>query len=262
MLARLLASLLLLATVTSCKRKHVPVDRVPELAYPSCGGAPLPEGEVLAEGFLRAGVYSVERLLTERYTLRRRGCLHTLTVRHETPLATDVEVVYDENLTALRVWKRITIPNQRGGAVADVRRYELRTPEVTITRSNNGVRSYEILRGDRPTVVLGPGRGLLTAWIRRARLAVGGRVREVVLDMRDPVEVIRLATLRREPDQYVPEFRRTLRVYTFYGRESVFADEHDAVVGDLAGLRLDSVVTTPAPPPQPMYSPPDPVHTP
>ncbi len=235
---------------------------MPVLAYPTCGDAPLPDGEVLASEFLRAGMYSVERLLTERYSLRRRDCLYTLTVRQESPLATDVEVVYDRNLVPLRVWKRLTFPGGRSGSVADIRRYELRTPEVTITRAYQNVRSYEILRGDRPTVVLGPGRGLLTAWLRRAHLGVGERVREVVLDMRDPVEVIRLATLRREPDQYVPEYRRTLRVYTYYGRESVFADERDSVVGDLAGLRLDAVVTTPAPPPQPMYAEPDPVHTP
>lgn len=258
--ALLLLGPLLLAS--ACRRKHVAVDHVPQLPYPSCGDAPLPDGEVLAEGYLRAGPYSVEHQLTERFSLRHRACLYTLTVHEESPLVTDVEVVYDERLVPLRAWKRHSIPTSRGGSVADTRRYELRTPEVTITRSMGRTRSYEILRGDRPTVVLGPGRGLLTAWLRRAHLGVGERVREVVLDVREPVEVIRLATLRREPDQRVEGFARPLRVYTFYGRESVFADESDAVVGDLAGLRSDSVLTSPAPPPQPTYGAPDPVHTP
>jgi hypothetical protein len=53
-----------------------------------------------------------------------------------------------------------------------------------------------------------------------------------------------------------------VRVYTIYGRESVFADESDAVLGDLAGLRPHEFAGTPEPPPMPMYGTPDPVHTP
>ncbi len=30
---------------------------------------------------------------------------------------------------------------------------------------------------------------------------------------------------------------RTVRVYTFFGKETVFADDNDVVIGDLAGMR-------------------------
>lgn len=259
-LVALLAALL----AGACRRKHVPVGSVPQLRYPDCGRGPLPEGELLAEGHLRSGPFSVEQLITERFALRRRDCLHTVTVRQEWPLnVADLEVVYDSSWLPLRAWKRMTLPGvRRADGMADIRRYELRTPSITITRLHYGVRSYEVLRGERPTVVLGPGRGLLTAWIRRAHLAVGGRVREVALDIREPIEAVRQVTLRREPDQRVAEYGRALRVYTVYGRESVFADERDVVVGDLAGLRQDAVLRTPAPPALPRYGAPDPVHTP
>jgi hypothetical protein len=53
-----------------------------------------------------------------------------------------------------------------------------------------------------------------------------------------------------------------VRVYTFYGRESVFVDERGMVVGDLMGLRADRAVKAPPPPALPMYGTPDPVGTP
>lgn len=261
--AALVALLAALASA-GCRRKHIPVSSVPQLPYPQCGHGALPPGEVLAEGRLRSGDFSVEQLIREHFTLRRRDCLYTMTVRQEWPLnVSDVEVVYDASWLPLRAWKRMTLPGvHRSDGLADIRRYELRTPTITITRSSNGVRSYEELRGERPTVVLGPGRGLLTAWIRRAHLSVGGRVREVALDVRESLEVVRAVTLRREPDQYMAEYGRSLRVYTVYGRESVFADDQDVVVGDVAGLRADAVLRTPAPPPLPLYGEPDPVNTP
>lgn len=261
-LALALASLLALG---ACRRKHVPVASVPELPYPACGEAPLPAGEVLAAGNLRAGPTAVEQSVVERFELRRRACLHVLTARQEWPLnVSDVEVVYDAALLPLRAWKRMTLPGVHSAdGNADIRRYELRTPEVSITRRvAGGARTFELLRGQRPTVVIGPGRGLFTAWIRRAHLAPGGAVREYALDMREMVEVIRAVTLRRDPDQYVPALGRVVRVYTVYGRESVYADEHDTVLGDLAGMLPAERVATPAPTPMPLYGEPDPVHTP
>ena len=53
-----------------------------------------------------------------------------------------------------------------------------------------------------------------------------------------------------------------MRVYTFFGRETVFADEHDVVIGDLAGMRPSDSLTTPEPDALPEYGGPDPVHTP
>ena len=134
--------------------------------------------------------------------------------------------------------------------------------QVTVSVAVGAFKFTAIAFGARTWREGGPGRGLITAWIRRAHLPVGGRVREVVLDIRESLEVVRQVTLRREPDQYVAEYGRALRVYTVYGRESVFADEHDTVVGDLAGLRADAVLRTPAPPALPLYGAPDPVNTP
>ncbi len=263
-LPRALLVALALAAV-ACKRKHVPVASVPELPYPSCGGAALPAGELVAEGSLRAGPDHNEPSVVERFEMRRRDCLYVLTARQEwARMSSDVEVVYDRDLVPLRAWKRMTIPGvSRADGNADIRRYELRTPEVTITRRvAGGARTYEVLRGERPTVIIGPGRGTLTPWLRRARLAVGGAVREQALDMRELLETLRPVTLRRDPDLYVPALGRTVRVYTVYGRESVYADEHDTVLGDLAGMLPSDRVHTPAPRPMPMYGAPDPLHTP
>jgi hypothetical protein len=248
-----------------CKRKHVPVASVPELPYPSCDGGALPPGELLASGSLRAGPNANEPTVVERFELRQRDCLVVLTGRQEwLRQSTDVEVVYDRDLLPLRAWKRMTIPGvTRADGNADIRRYELRGPEVTITRRvAGGARTYEILRGERPTVVLGPGRGTLTPWLRRARLQPGGAVREHVLDMRELLETLRPVTLRRDPDLYVAALGRTVRVYTVYGRESVFADEHDTVIGDLGGMLPSDRVSAPAPAPMPLYGVPDPLHTP
>lgn len=260
-----LRALLLVAALAACRRRHVAVASVPELPYPSCDGAPLPVGRAVASGHLRAGPNAVEQTVVERYELRERGCAFTLTARQEWPLnVSDIEVVYDRALLPLRAWKRMTLPGvSRADGQADIRRYELRTPEVTIARRvASGPRTYEVLRGQRPTVVIGPGRGLLTAWLRRARLPVGGAVREYALDMREMLEVIRPVTLRREADQYVAGLGRVARAYTIYGRECVYADESDAVLGDLGGMLPADRVRTPAPAPMPRYGDPDPEHTP
>ncbi|MEZ4407305.1 MAG: hypothetical protein R3A52_12620 [Polyangiales bacterium] len=111
-----------LAPLAGCKRKHVSVDRAPELPYPSCDGA-LGEGEVLARGHLRAGPLSVERNVVERFELRARDCLRVMTVRQEWPLNTsDLEVVYDAELRPLRAWKRMALPG--ASTPPDIRRYE------------------------------------------------------------------------------------------------------------------------------------------
>ncbi len=64
--------------------------------------------------------------------------------------------MYDAAGLPLRVWKRMTIPGvARPDGMADIRRYELRTPEVTIKhRSADGNISFEMLRGPRPHVVM------------------------------------------------------------------------------------------------------------
>ena len=88
---------LALACIPGCKRKHVPVDAVPELGYPVCGDGGSDEpGTVEADGRLRAGPLSAEKNVVETYSLRRTSCGYTFRSRQEWPLAiADVEVRYD-----------------------------------------------------------------------------------------------------------------------------------------------------------------------
>ncbi len=262
-LAVCLAALVLAAGCERFKRKHIPVDQVPELGYPTCDGKPPPPGELLASEHLRSGPVHPDKQVVERYAIKQRGCLVAVEVRQEWPLGTsDVEVLYDAQLSPLRVWKRMTLPGiERAGERADIRRYELRSDPVTIKiREMEGALAFEKLLGGRPKVVIGPGRGLLSMWIRRAKLKVGEKLRELALDVRG-LEKIEPVTLLREADMRHPELG-PVRVYTFYGRETVFVDERDMVVGDLMGLRPDRVLKTPPPPALPRYGAPDPVHTP
>lgn len=255
-------ALCLFFSLTSCRRKHVPVASAPELPYPTCdAGAEAPR----YERTLRAAPTALDPEVVERFSLSSRGCVTAFTSRQDWHMnVSEVEVLYDPRGVPLRAWKRMTIPGaRRGEGAADVRRYELRTPEVIITRRESAApRHFEILRGPRPSVVIGPGRGLLTVWIQRANLRAGERVRENALDMRELVERIRPVTLRREPDMTPTGFRRPVRVYTVYGRETVFTDEHNVVVGDLGGMRASELFSTPIPAPLPVPNPPDPVNTP
>ncbi len=83
---------------------------------------------------------------------------------------------------------------------------------------------------------------------------MGGKTQELVLDFRDMIES--LEDGRRwsgTPDQFEPTLGKTVRVYTFFGKETVFADEDDVVIGDLAGMRPSDSLTTPEPPPLPTF---------
>ncbi len=97
-------------------------------------------------------------------------------------------------------------------------------------------------------------------WIKRAKLEVGQKVRELAIDVR-ALEKIELVTLRRE-DDLVHDVLGPVRVYTFYGREAVFTDQNDVVIGDLAGMLPDRLNPLPAPVPVPLYGEIDPVNTP
>jgi hypothetical protein len=253
----------------------VPVDAVPELGYPSCGDESAPEAvHAVASGHLRSGPYSHESNVVERFELLRTACGYTLRSRQEWPLdISDVEVRYDEALRPLWAWKRMTLAGStRDDGNADVRRYELRTGEVFIKRrAASGELALEKLlpggrikvpEGARVGAVVGPGRGVITAWLKRAKLPVGGKTRELVLDFRDMFETLEMATLERNPDRVEPPPGKTLRVYTFFGRETVFADDDDVVVGDLAGMRQSASLSTPEPEALPTYGGADPVRTP
>jgi hypothetical protein len=257
-----------------CRRKHVPVDTVPELGYPACGDAGDDRGAAVADGHIRAGPTSAESNVVERFELRRTACGYTLRSRQEWPLAiADVEVRYDADLTPLWAWKRLTMAGSpRPDGNADIRRYELRTGEVFIKRRDPAgeLTLQKLLPGGRASIppgakveaIVGPGRGTITPWLRRAHLPEGGKTRALVLDFRDMVEAVEEATLERSPDQVEAGYGGKVRVYTFFGRETVFADEHDVVIGDLAGMRPSDSLTTPEPAALPEYGGPDPVHTP
>jgi len=260
---------------TGCHRKHVPVEAAPELGYPACGDAGTDEhGTTVARGNLRSGPLSNEQNVVERFELDRTACGYTYRARQEWPLdISDVEIRYDVSLTPIWAWKRMTIAgSQRADGNADIRRYEMRTGNVFIKRREADGRTTmeKLLPGGRMTApqgarvgaVIAPGRGSITAWLKRARLPVGGKTEELVLDFRPMVESLEVGTLQRQADQFESDYGKNVRVYTFFGRETVFADESDVVIGDLAGMRPADLVKTPEPEPLPTYGGADPVHTP
>ncbi|MDP9034265.1 MAG: hypothetical protein M3O50_05625 [Myxococcota bacterium] len=242
------------------------MDTSPELGYPACGEAGADDpGEAVARGSIRSGPSSQEKNVVERFELRRTRCGYVFRSRQEWPLdISDVEVRYDASLTPIWGWKRMTIAAaNRPDGNADLRRYELRTGEVFIKRRDAAgeVTLQKLLPGGRIKVpegarvgaVVGPGRGVITAWLKRARLAVGAKTHEEVLDFRDMLETLEVAALERNADEFEPSLGRKVRVYTFYGRETVFADEDDVVLGDLAGMRPTDSMATPEPDPLPTY---------
>jgi hypothetical protein len=229
---------------------------------------------LVGSGHLRAGPLSHEKDVVERFELRRTACGYTFRSRQEWPLEiSDVEVRYDGALTPIWAWKRMTIAgSKREDGNADIRRYELRSGDVFIKRRDAQDQLFlerlapggriTVPEGTRVGAVVAPGRGVLTPWLLRAHLPVGGKVRELVLDFRELVETLEMAALERGPDLYEPTLGRAVRVYTFFGRDTVFADEHDVVIGDLAGMRPSDSLSTPEPEPLPTYGGADPVHTP
>jgi hypothetical protein len=269
---------LLVLLCAGCRRKHVPVEAGPELGYPACGDAGAAgagdAGVEVARGHVRAGPLSNEKNVSERFDLRRTACGYTFQSRQEWPLAiADVEVHYDVTLSPIWAWKRMTIAgSRRPDGNAEIRRYELRTGEVFIKRRDaEGVVSFEkllpggrvpVLPGVRVGAVVGPGRGVITAWLKKEKLPVGGKTSELVLDFRDMVESLEVGTLERFPDLVEPSLGGRVRVYTFFGKETVFANDDDVVIGDLAGMRPSDLLQTPEPPPLPAYGGPDPEHTP
>ncbi len=269
--ARVALALVWAGFASACSRRHLPVGTSPELGYPACADAGADDvGESLARRSIRSGPLSHERNVVERFELRRTRCGYVFRSRQEWPLdISDVEVRYDANLAPVWAWKRMTIAgSKRPDGNADIRRYELRTGEVFIKhRDAEGEVTLErLLPGGRMKVpdearvgaVVGPGRGVITVWLKRARLSVGEKRRDEVVDFRDMLETLEVAALERNADQFEPSLGRTVRVYTFYGRETVFADDEDVVVGDLAGMRPSDALSTPEPEPLPTYGGADP----
>lgn len=268
-------------TGVGCKRKHIPADTIEELGYPTCpatsasaapvgsnaaGASPLPTAAstLIAEGDLRSGKNDTRGMVVEHYRIERRDCLIVATVRQEWPhQIADVEAVFDAEGLPLRVWRRWTNPlSRRPDGNADLKRFDFRTPTVSAKhQADTGVVDFEHIHGPRPRALIGSGHGLLTVWIQRAKLEVGQKLRESAFDFRG-VETAKEVTLFRQPDRFEESLGRTVRVYTIYGREAVFTDEHNVVIGDLAGLVPWDKSTIPAPPPMPTFQPPDPRGTP
>jgi hypothetical protein len=268
----------LLVALPACKRQHFAIDTATDLGYPTCplssgGAAPAPPGSaapsgapvVLVERTLRSGDLDTREPIVERFRIEKRGCLWAAVTRQEWPMQiADVEVLFDEALLPVRIWRRLTIPgSRRPDGNADFKRFEFRLPTLTTKhRDDKGHVDFEELRSKAPArAVIGPGRGILSLWARRARLEPGQKVREPVLDFRG-VEKISDITLARGPDKYLDWYGKPARVYTFLGRETFFADENDTVIGDLAGLMLADKSPSPTPRPLSTFEPPDPIHTP
>ena len=271
----LLLTLGLVVLVTSgaaCKRKHIPVPSVSELGYPTCpassasAAAPAGSGSavpavLLAQGDLRSGPNDTRSPIVERFRIERRDCLIVATIRQEWPhQIADVEAVFDLDGSPLRVWRRWTNPlSRRPDGNADYKRFDFRTPFITAKhKADTGVVDFEEIHGPRPKALIGSGHGLLTLWIQRAKLQVGQKLREPAFDFRG-VEVSKDVTLMRHPDKDEKTLGRKVRVYTFYGREGVFTDENDVVVGDVAGLVPTGLSPLPIPRPMPVFGVIDPV---
>ena len=153
--------------------------------------------------------------------------------------------------------------SRRPDGTPDFKVFDLRTPEIVIKhKADDGKLDFELLRFPRkPEALVGPGRGAITAWLWQAKLAPGEKTHSITLDFRG-VEKVERAALERGPDVFVPNLGRTARVYTYFGKETVYADEHDVVIGDLAGLVPEAAAKGPRPPPMARFEPIDPVGTP
>jgi hypothetical protein len=284
----------LLVALPACQRQHYAIDTANDLGYPTCplssgsppaaspgasaappaaspGASAAPPAAsgtapvVLVERTLRSGDLDTREPIVERYRIEKRGCLWAVVTRQEWPMQiADVEVLFDEALAPVRIWKRLTIPgSKRPDGNADFKRFEFRLPVLTTKhRDEKGRVDFEELRSKAPArAVIGPGRGIMSIWARRAHLEQNQKVREPVLDFRG-VEKVSDITLARGPDKFLDWYGKPARVYTFLGRETFFADENDTVIGDLAGLMMADKSPTPVPRPLSTFEPPDPVHTP
>jgi len=236
-----------------CRGEPVAAAPTPTLPpYPVC---PEPTSDspavVEAEGTLRPGPYLRERRILEDYQVSRRGCHRVTTVRRLSPIdVVDVEVVYDlETGRPLRAWRRTALRQAPDRPTFDVFDFQ-GEPGVHLRRLADGTVERRALDGPAPTAVVGPGRGILTVWIRDAGLAVGERDRRVVLDLTGAGELDDEGTLWRAPNRTEAPLG-TVEVYRVYGRDAVFTSADGRVVGDLAGLRRAADVDAPPVEPPP-----------
>ncbi len=246
------AALLCLATLASCV--EMPRERVRSLAdrgYPTCAEGAAAAQVDPVERELRAGPGTTEQSVVETFSLAAAGCHVVYTGHEEWAMgALDLDIVFDADRRPLRAYRRSTAPGpQSPDARTDVRVFDLRGPHVELTRrAPLGEIEWLVYRAPSPGVIIATGRGALTPWIQRSHLAVGGRVRESALDIRESIEIIRDVTLHREDDRDDSRIGH-VRVYTIYGREPVYTDDHDVVIGDMMGLVPSNLVDRPRDPP-------------
>jgi hypothetical protein len=238
------------------------VDSLPDRGYPNCNDGASDVAHESVERVLRAGPVMTEQSVVETFSFASRACHYVYTGREDWALgATELEIVFDADRRPLRAYKRSTAPGpQPPAARTDVRVFDLRGPHVELTRRRPlGQIERLVYRAPTPSVIIATGRGALTPWIQRAHLAVGGRTRESALDIREDIEIIRDVTLHREEDRDDARLGH-VRVYTIYGREPVFTDDHDLVIGDMMGLVLADMVDRPRDPPVVTDGPANPQH--
>ncbi len=220
--------------------QHVEATQIPELGYPRCDIASdeNPTKRVY-EGLLQSGASMTQQHIVEHYKVWRNRCFTRIELTQSWPLnVTYVEAFFDPQGRPLWVWKQQSIPGvDEARAKPDIRRYDLRTQPITLKhRDTRGKLHRKRIRGPKPKALIGPGRGLLSAWIQQAQLEVGDKKRVPVLDVRG-LELIKKVTLKREPNRRLDQHPKPLRVYTIYGREAVFTNANNWVIGDLQGLR-------------------------
>jgi hypothetical protein len=222
---------------------------------------------VLVDIHLRSGAADTRMHIVEHFRFEKRGCLFAAVTRQEWPMQiADVEALYDASMTPLRVWRRHTVPgSKRADGQPDFKLFELRSPFVGIKHKSDDDRvDFEELRPKqaiKPKVLIGPGRGNITLWLQQAKLAVGQKVHAPTLDFRG-IEKVETGALERRADARVESLGGMVRVYSYFGKETVYADENDVVVGDLAGLVPDHLSPVPRPPSMSRFEPIDPVRTP
>lgn len=242
-----LAGLALVACISMPRER---VEALADRGYPTCAdGAPQAQMDGV-QRVLRAGPVMTEQSVVETFALAAVGCHIVYTGHEEWAMgATDLEIVFDAERRPLRAYERSTAPGPQPPAErTDVRVFDLRGPHVEMHhRAPLEQIEHLVYRVASPGVIIATGRGALTPWIQRAHLAVGGRLREAALDIRERIEIIRDVTLRREEDRDDERIGH-VRVYTIYGREPIYTDEHDVVIGDMMGLVPAELVQRPRDP--------------
>lgn len=203
---------------------------------PACDGQALGEGEVIAEGTLQNGPTMLEDV-TEHFVIRNHGCVNSIEVEQTwARQVTQVRALFDDSWNPIWMHKVMWAPADEA-ATRNERIYEFRNEPATMTETAaDGEVTHRYFRGGQPTRIVGPGRALFAAWVFADPIDVGETRRFTTLDTRELFESVDEVAMRRDPD-LEPTVGDPSRVYTFFGRESVFTDEHGVVIGDLAGLR-------------------------